>query len=173
MKFLNFLVSGGFRKNDKDDILYFPWNVFGAGYILDSPDRKKQIQIVTALLFLGVYPLIIAATVIFGTEYVFLPLTPIWLCHLFVTKWLTRGATRTDEEKNLSMEVYAEQYSKLGTGLLIFTKWGCILMTPLFLWMISLGEYWYTGVLLLFFSGYFFAVNSAGLREKRRHNPSV
>jgi hypothetical protein len=170
---LNSLSSLIFKTGKEGAVLYFPWGIFGAGYIMDRPARKKQIYRVTGALFLGLYPAIIAASVIFGTEYVFLPLTPLWLCHICVTKWLIRGLRKTDEEKNLSIEVYAEQYSKLGTGLLAFTKWGCVLVLLMALWMISDGEFWYTGVVFLFFSGYAFAVNSAGLREKRRHNQTA
>lgn len=173
MSRVNWLARWFFKRGKDGAALYFPWGLFGAGFILDNPEQKKRIETFTALLFLGVYPLIIAVTVIFGTEYVFLPLTPIWLCHLFVTKGLTRGVIRTDEEKNLSMEVHAEQYSKLPTGFLIFTKGGCIFLMLFALWMLSDGEFWYTGVVFLFLSGYAFAVNSAGLREKRRHNQTA
>ena len=159
-----------FKTGPERAVLHFPWGLFGAGYIEHSSRRIRQIYRVTGVLFLGLYPAIIVVFVKFGTEYVFRPLTPLWLCHICVTKWLIRGLSKTDEEKNLSMEVYAEQYSKLGTELLVFVKWGCILLMLFALWMFSDGEYWYTGAVFLVFSGYAFAVNSAGLREKRRHN---
>ncbi|MEH6478071.1 MAG: hypothetical protein V7727_20430 [Sneathiella sp.] len=148
MKIAKFLVSSSFRINDKGDTLYYPWGLFGSGYILDTPARKKKITYVSSAMTVAAVAIIIVVYNKVELVEIWWLLPPIWLCHLFVTKWLTGGLTKTTDKITFRQNLN-EQAMKAGFAFLIFMLILSIGMMAMFIWIISINSYSTTGLLML------------------------
>lgn len=63
MKILDFFVNLGFKKDEAGNELFFPWGIFGKGYILDRDETKERIRKILRLPTVVMFSILIVLVV--------------------------------------------------------------------------------------------------------------
>ncbi|USG61414.1 hypothetical protein NBZ79_00295 [Sneathiella marina] len=148
MKIIEFLMAGSFRNTDKGDTLYFPWGIFGSGYILDTAARKKKILYVSAGQSVLAGIIILTVYQKFDWMAIWFLLPPYWLCHMIATFLLTRGLQKTDEKLTYRQSL-EEVAKKAGFGLMVVMVMASLGGLAIGIWMIGAGINLGFGLLML------------------------
>ena len=78
MGYFEGLTNGLFKKDQKDNTVFFPWGVLGKGRILPNESAEVKVRAFVSLYYKVSLPTIIGVSVIFGGTATFL-LVPIFL----------------------------------------------------------------------------------------------
>ena len=137
MGYFDGLVSGAFKKDDSGNSLFYPWGVFGSGYIVQSKETLEQLR-----KFLKKYYLVMLITIItiqitvgFWLNLTILPIVIVYY-HFYVKK-ITKDFPKTSEKLTLGqsfsnsakshnlptliiLEVFSVGFVALGILILLF-----------------------------------------------------
>ncbi len=134
MSKLDWLTNGCFKKSASGENLFFPWGVFGSGYVIEADEKHDQIRAILTRTFI---PAIIAVFIIhhYAGFLVNLALLPgYYLFYYFLIKKLTAGCPKANERLGLA-EAFKNAAPSYNWIVLIFCEvtsviglLGCILI---------------------------------------------
>ena len=102
MGYFDGLTDAAFKKDVSGNNLFYPWGIFGSGFIINSEDEKNQIRGFFKKMYMVMFPsiIIIHMTVGFWLNLVLLPVYGIW--YYFKAKKITKDLRKTEEKLKVS-----------------------------------------------------------------------
>jgi hypothetical protein len=98
MRFFNQIINSSFKKDSNGRTVYFPFGIFGMGYIVSSENEKHKIEyFIKRILFIS-FSLIIGIGVGAGWIFSFLLLPIIAIWHYFAIKRITNTLELSNEK---------------------------------------------------------------------------
>ncbi|MCW8916287.1 MAG: hypothetical protein OQK24_10615 [Magnetovibrio sp.] len=173
MGYFDGLTDAAFKKNDRGDTVFYPWGIFGNGYILDSEETGKSIKSTLKRLYIIVFSIFFIILFLQSFAGIFLHLSilislPIiylgW--HVVTIKRITSGLATTKEKLRFSESLSnsAKSHNLLTLYLLLIAS--LVLSASGFL-MLSAGDIvWGAFTMLLF--GYGVIVIGKMIRVKKK-----
>ena len=121
---LDTLADQRIKKDASGDTLYYPWIIFGSGFILNSKNIENQIRKLHKILM--IYSLINLPFIVFCLDrgiiifcaYLSIYLFVYYICFYFTVRKITKGLQKTKEKIKL-FEAYRYQAQSLSLSILV------------------------------------------------------
>ena len=135
------------KKDDSGNTLYYPWGIFGAGFILKSENTEKQIrkfhkiQMIYVLINIPIMTILfsVRANIFYWFVYLSIYLIVYYIWFHFTTKKITKGLEKTKEKIKLS-EIYSNQSKSISLPLLILFEILFLGATASIVWILLFYE---------------------------------
>ncbi len=160
MGYFDGLADAAFKKDASGNNLFYPWGVWGAGFIIDSEDKKNQIRGFYKKMYMVMLPAIIIIHIVMGVwlKLVLLPVFCIW--YYFIAKKITKDLQKTKKKKKLKVSESCKNSAKShNLPTLIFLELISIGFVAIGVWMLQSGE----DSLIAYASILFFGLGSVAL----------
>lgn len=163
MGFFAGFVNVVFKKDAAEKMLFYPWSIFGSGFIVSSNDYQVINQHFKKLAKIFI-PLIIVTFI--ALEWVELPkfqwvfqlsltallLSLLGLGYYFAMRKITKNLTKTSEKMQLS-NIYEEMAKSYGIPALIMMEVFSLIFVICGIWFLLIDEYLITAwIIVLFFA---------------------
>ena len=128
MGYFDGLVASGFKKDNSGRTLFYPFGLFGQGYVIPNEKKEKSIRSSLKRFYMISLPVLIGIGIIFGWLYAILLLIPVLLWAILLPKSLVKGLKpcATKMKVSDSIDSSAKAHSK---GMLWFLFIGSSLFT--------------------------------------------
>ncbi len=139
MGYFDGVTDAIFKKDASGNTLFYPWGIFGSGFIIDSEDRKDQIRGLIKTIYIIMIPAIVIIQVTVGAwlNLVLLPVFIVWYC--FTVKKLTKGLQKTEEKLRVS-EAYKNSAKSHNLPTLIILEFTSLGFVGLGIWILLKGK---------------------------------
>lgn len=138
MSFFDSLTSGAFKKDSQNRNLFFPWGIFGSGFIVESEERLNQIQKSYNKMWIVMLLSFFTLLAVLGFWVILLvPVCQAW--QYFAIKKITKNLQRTTEKLKIS-ETYKNSAKSFNLPLLILLELLSLVFVAAGVWIIAIGE---------------------------------
>lgn len=110
MGFIDNLSEGLFKKDSEGRFVYYPWGIWGDGFVVNSQEKLIQIQGYTNKFYIVVFPVILIAKFVIGIWSLLLLLI-FFFWYYFTIKRLIGKLEKVTEAKKIS-EFYKNSSKK-------------------------------------------------------------
>ena len=91
MGYFDGLVASSFRKDSSGRTLYYPFGIFGRGYVIPNDEKEKSIRSSLKRFNIIALPILIGTGIFLGWLYAILLLIPVLLWAILLPKSLVKG----------------------------------------------------------------------------------
>ncbi len=121
MGYFDGLTDAAFKKSHTGQTIYYPWGVFGSGYVVESEEKQEQIRKFLKRLYVILLLTIVTVqiTVGFWLNAVLFP--AFWVWYYFSVQKMNKNSPRTAEKLRLS-ESYKNSAKSHNLGILIILE---------------------------------------------------
>jgi len=139
MGYFDGLTDAVFKKDSSDNTLFYPWGIFGSGFVIDSEEKKNQIRGFIKKMYIVLLPviIIIQGTVGYWLYWVLLPVYFVW--YIFMIKKITKDLPKSTEKLKIS-EAYknsAKSHNLPTLIILLFFSLGSVAIS---IWVLQSGK---------------------------------
>ena len=144
---LDTLADQALKKDDSGNTLYYPWGIFGSGFVLKSENTVKQIrklykiQMIYILINIPIMTVLVnvRANIFYWLVYLSIYLIAYYIWFHFAIKKITQGLQKTKEKIKIS-EIYSNQSKSISLPLLILFEILFIGATASIVWILLFYE---------------------------------
>lgn len=138
MGYFDGLADAVFKKDASGNNLFYPWGVLGAGYIIESEEKKNQIRGFYKKMYMVMLPaiIIIQVAVGFWPNLILLPIYYVW--YYFSSKKMTKGLKKSSEKLGL-LEAYKNSAKSHNLPTLIILELVSLGFLAAGIWLLSIG----------------------------------
>lgn len=153
MGYFDGLTDASFKKDAQGSDLFFPWGIFGSGYVIESELQKNQIRNFIKNTYIMTFSVLAIIQVFVGSwlNLVLLPIYYIWY-YRAIDK-MTQNLQRSNE-KLTSSESYKNSARSHNLRTLILCELGSLGFIAIGLWLIKSGKELLIGYASLGFFGF-------------------
>ncbi len=91
MGYFDGLAASSFKKDSSGKTLYYPFGIFGRGYVIPNDKKEKSIRSSLKRFYVIALPILIGTGILFGWLYAILLLIPVLLWAILLPKSLVKG----------------------------------------------------------------------------------
>lgn len=133
------VTDAAFKKDSQGRNLFFPWGIFGSGFIVESEEQRNQIRNFFKKMYMVIVPtiIIIQMAVGFWLNLVLIPVYCVW--YYFTIKKITQNLPRTTERLKTS-EAYKNSAKSHNLPTLIFLELTSLGFVATGVWLLTIGK---------------------------------
>lgn len=139
MGYFDGLTDAAFKRDASGNTLFYPWGIWGSGFIVDSEGKKNQIRGFYKKMYMVMLPaiIIIQMAVGFWLNLVLFPIYCVW--YYFTAKKITQGLRKT-EIKLKTSEAYKNSAKSHNLPTLIFLELISLGFVAIGIWILQAGK---------------------------------
>jgi hypothetical protein len=139
MGYFDGLTDAVFKEDSSGNTLFYPWGIFGAGFVIDSEEKKNQIRGLIKKIYIVMLPVLIItqATVGFWLNLALFSIFLIW--YIFMVKKISKDLPKSKDKLKLS-ESYKNSAKSHNLPILILLELVSIGFVTAGIWMLQNGK---------------------------------